>query len=130
MLSAVLALVLSLGQVGTPMTAGVATWYDDGPGLYGAVPSWQFGDKPYVVRVCRDEPLTIHACVNVTVRDFCACGDRAGKQTVIDLSPAAFRRLAPLSTGVLPVIVEVLDTVTLPATDTVTYWTWPGDGPR
>jgi Lytic transglycolase len=93
--------------------AGDATWYDDGPGLYAAVPSWRFGDRPYDVRVCLQSDH--RTCVDVEVRDFCGCpGDR-----IIDLSPRAFARLAPLWAGVVPVTVEDLGSrPTLPATGT------------
>jgi rare lipoprotein A (peptidoglycan hydrolase) len=54
------------------------------------------------------------SCVQVRLIDFCACGH--GR--VVDLYPAAFRRLAPLSQGV--VLVRVTwggDAVPPPATD-------------
>jgi hypothetical protein len=64
--------------------------------------------------------------VAVTVRGYCACGDRAGKATVIDLSPAAFRRLAPLSAGVIAVTLEYGGSIVLPPTDTEApdLWHW------
>jgi hypothetical protein len=75
---------------------GLASWYDDGAGLYAAVPGWQWGDTPYKLRVCHEG-----RCVTVTVRDACRCpGSR-----LIDLSRDAFRRLAPLSVGVIVVTV-------------------------
>lgn len=80
-------------------TGGIASWYDDGPGLYAAVPGWHFGDTRYQLTVCLRQSSS---CVTVTVRDFCGCpGGR-----VIDLSPAAFRRLAPLSRGLIFVTVR------------------------
>jgi hypothetical protein len=82
-----------------PVAHGVATWYDDGPGLYGAVPGWRFGDLPYRVQVCAGG-----RCVTVRVRDYCACGDHR----IIDLSPEAFAQLAPLSRGVVAVRVQRL----------------------
>lgn len=49
----------------------------------------------------------------------CACGDRHGDPTVIDLSPSAFARLAPLGQGIVRVIVEPVDAPPrLPETDT------------
>jgi hypothetical protein len=45
-------------------------------------------------------------CVRVTVFGWCACGDRPGGRTLLDLSSAAFARLAPLSAGVISVEVE------------------------
>lgn len=92
--------------------SGTATWYDDGSGLYAAVPSYRWGDQRYKVKVCNRSD----DCVTVTVRDFCGCpGDR-----IIDLSPAAFRKLAPLSQGIVAVTVQDLregPSVTPPATD-------------
>ena len=80
----------------TSSTTGVASWFDDGPGLYAAVPSWHFGDRRYHVRVTAGDRSVI-----VTVRDFCGCpGGR-----VIDRSPEAFARLAPLSRGLVRVTV-------------------------
>lgn len=79
------------------VSGGLASWYDDGSGLYAAVPSWRFGDTPYRVRVTGNGRSVV-----VTVRDFCGCpGDR-----IIDLSADAFARLAPLSRGLLPVTVS------------------------
>lgn len=97
---------------------GLATWYDDGPGLYGAVPSWRWGDRPYRVRVTAGANS-----VYVTIRDFCGCpGAR-----IIDLSTAAFRRLTiddehprgDLGRGVIPVLVTVPNRpgITPPPTD-------------
>lgn len=91
--------------------SGTATWYDDGPGYYAAVPTYRWGDPRYKVTVCNRDG----ACVVVTVRDFCGCpGDR-----IIDLSPAAFSRLAPLSRGIVPVTVSrgAGPSVTVPPTD-------------
>ena len=69
--------------------------------MLAAVPSFRWGDDPYRVEVCAT------TCVFVTVVSFCACGDRHGIPTVIDLSPAAFRTLAPLRRGVYAVTVEM-----------------------
>lgn len=109
------------GSLTTPMPAmhvptGWATWYDDGSGYYGAVHTWRFGRDPFAVQVClADRPGT---CTHVVVRDFCACGHRHGEPTVIDLSPAAFRELAPLSRGVIRVTVSGRIDIPLPPTDT------------
>ena len=51
--------------------------------------------------------------VTVTIVDTCACADRR----VIDLSIAAFERLAPWGYGVLPVTVELARPIALPETD-------------
>jgi hypothetical protein len=92
---------------------GVASYYldpRDPNGLYAAVPTWTFGDEPYLATVCRPEN---GACVTVTVRDFCGCPDR-----VIDLSRDAFAKLATLARGLIEVTVTSGTTVVLPATDT------------
>lgn len=82
--------------------SGVATWYANGPGLYGAAgpalraflgPSWR-GSR---VTVCSGS-----VCVTVPITDWCACG----LERVIDLSPAAFSVLAPQSAGVVRVTVS------------------------
>jgi hypothetical protein len=87
---------------------GVATWYDDGPGIYAAAgpvlrdaigPDWR-GTRVTVIAGGNR--------VTVTLSDWCACGPRRGQPTLIDLSADAFRALgAPLSVGVLPVEVTV-----------------------
>lgn len=89
-------------------TRGTASWYDDGPGFYAAVPSYRWGDPVYAIEVCRaDDP---GRCATVAVRDFCGCPD--GR--IIDLSPAAFARLAPLERGLVGVVIRRPE---LPATD-------------
>ena len=89
----VIALILAL--------AGLATWYTDPhqTGFYAAAgPELRIGDwRGRVVVVCAER------CIRVTLTDACACGDRHGQRTLLDLSPAAFRELAPLSRGVTEV---------------------------
>lgn len=88
---------------------GAATWYcvpgvsachrDYSSGLYAAAGAeLRVGDwRGRKVAVCAGD-----RCVRVTLVDWCACvGDR-----VIDLYGDAFRRLAPLSEGVLRVSVR------------------------
>jgi hypothetical protein len=108
------------GGIGSAMIGGLATHYDNGPGLYGAAGPLlreALGGDPAFrgqrVEVCADE------CVTVRLVDWCACGDRGGIPTIIDLSPQAFARLAPLTAGVIPVTIELGGTasVTLPPTD-------------
>jgi hypothetical protein len=76
----------------------------------GAVPG--YGGRPYLVTVRHGKASTI-----VRVVSSCACGLRHGIPTVIDLSPAAFRELAPLSRGVIRVTVS-RGGIRLPNTDT------------
>lgn len=81
---------------------GTASWYDDGPGLYAAVHSYRFGDPVYdvIVRVPGGDS------VRVRVRDHCACYVGTSRERLIDLSPDAFAKLAPLSRGLVRVTVE------------------------
>lgn len=91
---------------GGPATSGVASWFATGPdGLYGAAgPALRHGKwRGTKVRVTSGARSVI-----VTLNDWCACGRRHGRPTVLDLSDEAFRRLAPLSRGVIRVEVEVL----------------------
>jgi hypothetical protein len=121
---------LPTGEIGEPLVSealtGWATWCAPTPthcqswgddAMLGAVPSFTFGDEPYPVQVCAFEGGQAN-CVLVTVVSYCACGDRRGEPTVIDLSPAAFRSLAPLSAGIVRVVVDhVRPGLTLPPTD-------------
>jgi hypothetical protein len=107
------------GEIGTAMIGGKATFYDDGPGLYGAagplLREMLGGDPTFrgeSVTVCADD------CVTVVLVDWCACGERGGEPTLVDLSPEAFARLAPLSQGVVDVTIQ--SAIALPATDTFT----------
>ena len=96
--------------------SGTATWCAPTPRYchgwggnahLGAVASFRWGDEPYFVQVTSGGRSTV-----VQVVSYCACGP-----TLIDLSPAAFRELAPLSRGRIQVVVRRLDGH-LPATDT------------
>lgn len=81
--------------------------------MYAAVGSWHYHDTPYKVRVCR---TGTSKCVVVTVRDYCHGAHLALKKPgpwtrnrrAIDLSPAAFMQLAPLSRGIIYVEIFVL----------------------
>jgi hypothetical protein len=93
---------------GGAIEGGLATWCAPTPtqcrrwgghALLGAMPSFRWGDPSYFVRVRYRGHQVI-----VRVVSFCACGH--GR--VIDLSPFAFRQLAPTSRGVIPVSVEWL----------------------
>ncbi len=78
--------------------------------MYAAVPRWRWGDKPFRLRVCRQDDPT--RCVIVVARDSCGrCREDIKKpwtsrSLAIDLSPAAFSRLAPLGRGVLSVTIS------------------------
>jgi len=86
---------------------GMASWYclrgisicpySHSSGMYAAAgPALRVGDwRGRVIQVCTSR------CINVTLVDWCACPNR-----VIDLFGDAFRRLAPLSTGIVPVTVR------------------------
>jgi len=85
--------------IGTALVGGWATFCDPTPercqawgppALLGAVPWFRDGDRPFPVEVCVAGGAQ---CVVVTVVSFCACGDRDGIPTVIDLSPAALEQL-------------------------------------
>jgi rare lipoprotein A (peptidoglycan hydrolase) len=94
------------GGISRSITRGKATWYcrhgisachrDYGGGMYAAAgPSLRHGNwRGSKVEVC-----TASRCVVVTLIDTCACG--GGR--IIDLYSDAFRKLAPLSKGVLEV---------------------------
>lgn len=130
-MSFILALALFSGQVGMPMLGGVATYYDyhqgqaaAGPALRDALgPDW----RGQTVTVCG----TNGACVRVKLTDWCACGDRNGRDTLIDLDVRDFGKLALPSMGVIDVTVEWGGpAVTPPATSTEPYWSFPRGGPR
>ena len=93
------------GQATRGSTAsGYATWYSVGPGLYAAAgPALRVGDwRGRMVEVCANGT---HACLRLRLVDHCACGDRRGTATVLDLSADAFSMLAPLSRGLVEVTV-------------------------
>lgn len=82
---------------------GSASWYADGPGLYAAAgPALRIGAwRGRTVSVC-----TKTACVRVILSDWCACYPATSRERIIDLSPAAFAVLAPLSRGIVAVTVR------------------------
>ena len=77
---------------------------------YAAVPRWQWSDPSFRLRVCRKDDPT--RCVLVVARDSCGrCREDIKKRwtsrsLAIDLSPEAFRALAPLSRGVVAVVIS------------------------
>lgn len=86
---------------------GYATYFATGrDGYYGAAgpvlrqwlgKGWR-GDHVLVCKKSR--------CLEVVLNDWCACGKRHGEPTLIDLSDEAFRWLAPLSRGVIHVVID------------------------
>jgi len=121
MIAALCALLLLAAQ-GSSTQSGLATWYDDGPGLYAAAgPDLRHGDwrgtfVTVTVVNSRGDSGERPVAVTVQLTDWCACGDRNGRPTLLDLSASAFRRLAPLSRGVIAVEVTS-GSVELPPTD-------------
>ena len=79
--------------------------------LYAAVGTFTYYAKPYRVRVCVRGGTT---CVIAVVRDYCHGAWKSLRKPwnsasrVIDLSPALFRQLAPLSRGIVYVEVSEL----------------------
>lgn len=92
---------------GKHRTSGLATWFDDGPGLYAAAgPSLRRAIGSHwrgtIVTVCSRS-----RCVDgVILSDFCACGPRHGKPTALDLSLFTFSRFTAPGRGVIEVIVS------------------------
>lgn len=122
LLLAISLLLAPQAEIGTALLGGKATWYDVGPGHYaaaGPVLRDALGGDPAFrgqrVSVCSGE-----RCTTVVLTDWCACGERGGIPTLLDLSADAFRDLAPLSAGVIDVSIELgaAPQVTLPPTDT------------
>ena len=86
---------------------GVATWYQyhrgqaaAGPALRRAIGKGRWRGSVVVVRFEDVPPL------RVKLTDWCACRDRNGKPTLIDLDYRDFGQLAPLGIGVIDVVVE------------------------
>jgi hypothetical protein len=126
LIALLLSLGLLVGQVGTVQVGGLATWYQYHEGQAAAGPTLRSLLGPG----WRGDTVTVSANghhVTVRLTDWCACGDRNGKDTLIDLDDDDFAKLAPTSRGVIEVAVEFGGsvTVTLPPTDTVpdlAYW--------
>lgn len=130
MTAVALAVILVTGQVGPVELGGSATWYDYHQGQAAAGPAL----RSALGSDWRGQVVTVEAngrSVTVRLTDWCACGMRGGRDTLIDLDDADFAHLAPLGRGVITVTIEVGGPdVTLPPTDTEPYWAWPGGGPR
>lgn len=94
---------------GAPIS-GIASWYPARGLIAAAGPGLRTGQW-------RGRVLTFTAgdrSVRVTLTDWCACPGR-----LVDLSDDAFRQLAPLSRGLVLVMVASGPAPTLPATDGV-----------
>ena len=85
--------------------SGLATWYPAGGPVAAAGPALRaaLGHdwRGQTVRVCSGE-----RCVTVQLIDWCACGDRHGQDTLLDLGLDAFTRLADPSAGVIDVTIR------------------------
>jgi hypothetical protein len=85
--------------------SGLATWYPAGGPVAAAGPALRaaLGDgwRGEPVRVCSGD-----RCVTVQLIDWCACGDRHGEPTLLDLGVDAFTRLADPSVGVIDVTIR------------------------
>ena len=85
--------------------SGWSTWYVAGPGQAAAGPALRAAFGPG----WRGQLVTVTAngvSVRVRLTDFCACADRHGRPTLIDLDRAAFAALAEPSRGVIAVTVR------------------------
>jgi hypothetical protein len=91
---------------------GLASWYGVDGDVAAAGPALRHGHwRGSIVAVCADR------CVTVRLVDFCQCLRGQRSERLIDLSPSAFARLAPLSAGLIRVTVRRVALVP-PATDT------------
>lgn len=108
------------GGIGTALVGGKATWYcsETSACTRGYGPSDMVAAIDPTLGIPKNERVTVTSggrSVTVTIVDVCLCkGAR-----LIDLTSGAFRRLAPLSAGVIDVTLEVGGpAMTLPPTDT------------
>jgi len=104
-------------QLGTVAVGGWATWYAYHEGQAAAGPAL----RHLLDGHWRDRTVVVSAgghSVIVKLTDWCACGKRNGRNTVIDLDSRDFAKLAPLSQGIVIVSVEYGgSTPTAPPTD-------------
>ena len=88
---------------------GVGTWYRYVPGGAAAGPALRAalgpGWRGMTVAVCVTDGGAM-ACVRVRLTDWCACRDRPGGPTLVDLDAGAFAALMPLSRGIVTVEVD------------------------
>lgn len=103
-------MLLSIPEIPDETTVGDASWYDydlpDYPDYSkdhytAAARFWPRGTK---LKVCNFQvvPSDLHNCVQVRVNDYGPDANRHPER-IVDLSSAAFKRLAPLSSGIIPV---------------------------
>ncbi len=101
--------------VGVPLSlSGWATWFDATPGTAAAGPdlrAWLGDWRGQTVKVCH------RGCVLVVLTQVCACGDRSGIPTLVDLDRQSFAVLGDPSAGVISVTVSRAGAIALPATD-------------
>lgn len=90
--------------------AGVATWFDGYPGTAAAGPALRrwLGPDWRGTRLAVSAPGCGCPPVIVVLSDFCRCDPPNGHERLIDLDDQSFAALAPLSRGVLKVIVRVV----------------------
>lgn len=99
--------------------SGLSTWYCGGgsPCTAGYGPGDLIAAIDPTLGIAKGERITVRhgdRAVSVVIRDVCACPGRR----IVDLSRAAFSRLADPSRGVIAVTVETEGpTITPPATD-------------
>ncbi len=107
---------LTPGRTPTPSVqaslelAGVATWYRGvpgqaaaGPALRAALgPGWR-GRDVLVCATSAGEQASSTVCARVQLTDWCACMDRPGGPTLVDLDRRTFALLAAVGRGVVTV---------------------------
>lgn len=90
--------------------AGTASYYDDGPGLYAALPGWTKLHGATLIVVCAD--VGIWRCATAPVITSCGCDGPPPK--IVDLSPDLFELISGWTPaerevhGVVHVVVQVI----------------------
>lgn len=121
-----LILVVLVGALTAPDLTGYATFDPGQRSTHDAAagPALRLKLGPH----WRGQWVTVHHAgrsLRVRLSDWCACGQRHGRPTLIDLDDSGFALLAPRSEGVIEVSIELHDArqiaqpgPTLPPTDT------------